>query len=170
MDAVMVSGKDLCVVSGRVVELSLVLALNVWFRTRTHGRTDGMCTRTLYLVKILSLFSVSFFSFFVWVFYRTCVGVTWNLYALVSQIYRTSNIHITPDPNTLIHNKMGNYLATALSSATWSDYQKAMPIAILLAMELSSAKPISRSLTFLKQLWGQVSNRMLHECTCTTKL
>ena len=123
-----------------------------------------------YIVKILSLFSVSFFSlFFIWVFYRTCVGVTWNLYALVSQIYRTSKIHITPDPNTLIHNKMGNYLATALSSATWSDYQKAMPIAILLAMELSSAKPISRSLTFLKQLWGQVSNSMLHEFACTAK-
>ena len=46
---------------------------------------------------------------------------------------------------------MGNYLSSS------SDYSKAAPIAVLLMLELSPAHPVRRTLTFIKQLWGQVS-------------
>jgi len=41
------------------------------------------------------------------------------------------------------------------NSISVDDYVSALPVALLLALECTSASPIGRSLTFLKQLWKQ---------------
>lgn len=43
------------------------------------------------------------------------------------------------------------------NSISVNDYVTALPVALLLALECTSASSIRKSLTFLRQLWKQVS-------------